>query len=86
MSKKEASETDLDAFKGKWSVSTPIWVGLASTKMPLAQVKPAICWIRELDVTLTGKSRNEQPAGKCQLAYETVMLDGNQSSGLWCNV
>ena len=66
-------------------MSTPIWVGLASTKMPLAWVKPAICWIRELDVTLTGKSRNEQPAGKCQLAYETVMLNENQSPGLWCN-
>lgn len=67
-------ECDLDAFAGKRTVSAPIWLALASLKAPPARAEDSGCRITELDVTFIGKNNNEHPAGKCQLAYETVML------------
>lgn len=55
-------------------------------KTQLAQVEPSVRWIMELAVTCTGKNGNEHPTGKCQLAYETVMLEEHQLPGLWCNL
>lgn len=58
-----------------WGVECPALPPLARVSLPeapLAWSEPSVCWITEQDLTFPGEDNHEHPAGKCQLAYETV--------------